>query len=152
MANHKDGPGTFTAENNPGGQPGNRGNPSPPATTQFGKNNPGRPAGSKSRTTLGKEFVAKEGTTAEERPLAFFLNMQHGQPFQFLEWDAAKGAAVEKTYYPTVADMKWGAAMAAPYMHPKLANIEHTGNVNVVHEDFVEKLLNEENGGDATRH
>lgn len=139
------------------GNPGNEGNPNPSPETRFKEGNAGRPAGSKNRATMAANVVEKLHLEAEERPLAFFIRMMRGDPFQFLlrvppkDRDKPNVVVVKRWYYPTPEDMKWGAAMAAPFLHPKLANIEHTGNVKVKHEEFIDKLIEEEEQG-ATRH
>lgn len=141
---------SFTSQQNPGGQPGNRGNTNPEGN-RFTKGNAGGVPGRVNRTTIGREFAVKEGITDKERPLAFFIAMMKGNPFKVRKINPADGKVIEVDYYPTIEDMRWGAAMAAPYMHPKLANIEHTGDVTVRHEDFIGRLM-EEDDGDAVRH
>jgi len=141
---------SFTSQNNPGGKLGNRGNPNPEGN-KFGKGNAGGVPGRVNKRTIGNEFVAKEGLTEKERPLAFFIAMMIGKPFIVKKLNPADGSMLETTYHPTIDDMKWGAAMAAPYMHPKLANIQHTGNVTHTHEDWLERMLAED-GGDTVRH
>lgn len=37
-------------------------------------------------------------------------------------------------------DKRWAAQTAAPYVHPKLAAVEHSGDVTVRHEDAIEDL------------
>lgn len=140
---------TWTAGVDNGGTIGNRGNPDPP--NKFGKGNPGRPKGCKNRTQIGAEFVAKEGLTDKERPLSFFVAMMKGEPFKVRKVNPADGKIMETEYFPTLEDMKWGAAMAAPYMHPKLANIQHSGDVTLTHENFLDQL-DEDDAGDSVRH
>lgn len=120
---------------------GNSGNPNPTPRLE----NLGRPKGVRNKTAIGATTVEKMELRPDERPLAFFLRMMKGDPFQVREM-GPEGKLIEKTIHPTFADMKWGAAMAAPYMHPKLANIEHSGNVTTRHEDFIDKLAQEDNG------
>lgn len=38
----------------------------------------------------------------------------------------------------------WAAAAAAPYLHPKLAAIEHSGNVQLTHEQALAELARED--------
>lgn len=38
------------------------------------------------------------------------------------------------------AERKWAAEKAAPYLHPRLATVEHDGAVAVRHEDALEDL------------
>jgi hypothetical protein len=38
----------------------------------------------------------------------------------------------------------WAAEKAAPYVHPKLAAIEHSGNVTVSHEAALDELDNDD--------
>lgn len=40
----------------------------------------------------------------------------------------------------SAADKKWAAEKAAPYMHPRLAAVEHSGDVTVRHEDALNEL------------
>lgn len=131
-------------------------NPNPSPATRFKEDNAGRPEGSRNKLSLGKSVAHKEGLTKDEVPLAFFLKMQSGKPFQIRvrrpgrDRENPRDKIALVWYYPSIEDMKWGAAMAAPYMHPKLANIEHSGNVSVKHEDFIDKLINEDDGNVTT--
>ena len=38
------------------------------------------------------------------------------------------------------AERKWAAEKAAPYLHPRLASVEHGGAVTLRHEDALEAL------------
>lgn len=142
-------PTTWKPGVNNGGAVGNRGNANPP--NQFGAGNPGRPKGCKNRTDIGKAYMAESHASDELKPLEFFMRMANGKPFKVRKINPADGKAIEVEYLPTFEDMKWGAAMAAPYMHPKLANIQHTGDVTVTHESFLDQLA-QEDGGDTIRH
>lgn len=37
-------------------------------------------------------------------------------------------------------DKKWAAAQAAPYVHPKLAAVEHSGELTLNHETALDEL------------
>lgn len=69
----------------------------------------GRKPGSPNKATAAREAEVKaSGLT----PLDFMLNM--------LRDEDAKPA-----------DRMWAAEKAAPYVHPKLANVEHSGGIDV---------------------
>jgi hypothetical protein len=38
----------------------------------------------------------------------------------------------------------WAAKEAAPYLHPKIASIEHSGNVQLTHEQALQQLAEED--------
>lgn len=40
----------------------------------------------------------------------------------------------------TAENRAWAAEKAAPYVHPKLANVEMNATVNISHEDALEQL------------
>ena len=52
-------------------------------------------------------------------PLEFMLACMRGEKIKL---KGSKGH-----FYPSFEDMKWGAAAAAPYVHPRLASVQHTG-------------------------
>ncbi len=69
----------------------------------------GRPAGSvTSRTREIADKAAKEGLT----PLEYMLS-------------------VLRDVTADAKDRMWAAEKAAPYVHPKLANVEHSGGIDV---------------------
>ena len=80
-----------------------------PRGSQPGERRGGRKAGTPNqRTTLGRELIVKalaEGTT----PLEYMLRV--------LRDDKA-----------SPADRRWAAQHAAPYVHPRLNAIEHSGD------------------------
>lgn len=65
----------------------------------------GRPPGSKNKASVERE---REIRASGLVPLDFMLEVlrDEGKPFE---------------------DRKWAAEKAAPYIHPKLANVQHTG-------------------------
>lgn len=78
----------------------------------------GRKAGS--ATTKTREVAdkaASEGLT----PLEYMLTMLRNE-----------GASQ--------ADRMWAAEKAAPYVHPKLAAVEHSGGLTFTHEDALDEL------------
>ena len=40
----------------------------------------------------------------------------------------------------SIADRKWAAEKAAPYLHPRLQTVEHGGEVTLRHEDALKDL------------
>jgi hypothetical protein len=104
----------------------------------------GRKPGSKNLRTLAREALLASEAAKGMTPLEFGLTILRGEAIPIQEIDGSTGEVVEKLYIPTFKDRQWAAEMTAPYMHPKLANIEHTGNVAVRHEDFIERLMKEE--------
>lgn len=75
----------------------------------------GRPKGSPNKATQARQAaIAASGVT----PLEFMLNIMRGE--------APEGADVAQRI--AWESMRFEAAKAAaPYVHPKLANVEHTG-------------------------
>ena len=77
---------------------------------------------------------------------------------------AAKAAAVQASgltpleYMLTVlrdeqaspGDRQWAAEKAAPYVHPRLAAVEHSGNMTFTHEDALAELDDEPRKGDPS--
>lgn len=104
----------------------------------------GRKPGSKNRRTLASQALLASEAAKGMSPLEFGLRILRGEAISMREVDASTGEVEEKLYRPTFKDRQWAAEMTAPYMHPKLANIEHGGNVAVRHEDFVERLMKED--------
>ena len=93
----------------------------------------GRPKGAKSKTPLEREArLAASGML----PLDFFLAMMRDKEIRI----------GEETYQPTMADRQWGAEKAAPYIHPKLAAVKHSGGLAVRHENWVEQLQEPDDG------
>ena len=75
----------------------------------------GRPKGARSKTTLEREAkLAASGML----PLDFFLAMLRDETIK----------VGGKDYEPTMADRMWAAEKAAPYIHPKLASLRHSGD------------------------
>lgn len=80
-----------------------------PGRPKGGPKTGGRQKGSTNKATAAREAEVKaSGLT----PLDFMLNM--------LRDENAKPA-----------DRMWAAEKAAPYVHPKLANVEHSGGIDV---------------------
>lgn len=132
-------------------------NPNPSPETRFGEGNAGRPAGSLNVYSKKRAEAAARmaGLNAEQFPLHMMLKVMNGEPFPYyvrIPGDQRKNKRVVRWYYPTPEDMLRAARDAAPYMHPKLANIEHSGNVAVKHEDFIDRLIAEENGANTIEH
>ena len=88
---------------------------------RFAKGNrggPGRPKGSLDRRTREiAERAAQEGVT----PLEYMLKILRDP-------DSSR------------EDKMWAAEKAAPYCHPKLASVEHAGDVTFRHEDALKEL------------
>lgn len=82
----------------------------------------GRPKGSTNQATKAKQeaILAAIGGKAET-PLQYMLRVMND----------------DKAEMPRRDDM---ARAAAPYIHPKQATIEHTGNVTVTHEGALKAL------------
>lgn len=79
----------------------------------------GRPAGATTkRTREVAERAAEEGLT----PLDFMLNVLRDEDADF-------------------KDRMWAAEKAAPYVHAKLASVEHSGGVDVAPTDSLAALL-----------
>lgn len=104
----------------------------------------GRKLGSKNRRTLASEALLGSESAKGLTPLEFGLKVLRGEQIVMREIDGETGRLIDKTYLPTFADRRWAAEMTAPFMHPKLANIEHTGNVAIHHEDFIARLMEED--------
>ncbi len=88
------------------------------AQFQKGKsgNKNGRPKGAKNKASAAREAQIKaSGLT----PLDFMIKCLHGKQIK------VKGSA--GYFYPTFEDMKWAAAAAAPYVHPKLSAVAVEG-------------------------
>ena len=86
---------------------------------QSGNKN-GRPKGSKNKASAAREVQIKaSGLT----PLDFMIKCLHGEKIKI----KAKAKEPAGHYYPTFGDMKWAAAAAAPYVHPKLATVTVSG-------------------------
>lgn len=47
-------------------------------------------------------------------------------------------------------DRQWAAEKAAPYVHPRLAAVEHSGNMTFTHEDALAELDDEPRKGDPS--
>lgn len=103
-----------------------------PVGRRFKKGQGGRPKGTPNKRTRALQLrVAQSG----EMPVEIMLKFARGQPVTYRD-DKGK----RRTYYPSIADIQWGAERAAPYLHARLAAIEHKGDVTHRHEDFIDKL------------
>lgn len=88
------------------------------AQFQKGKsgNKNGRPKRAKNKASAAREAQIKaSGLT----PLDFMIKCLHGKRIK------VKGSTGH--FYPTFKDMKWAAAAAAPYVHPKLSAVAVSG-------------------------
>ena len=78
----------------------------------------GRKKGSKNKATAAREKEIKESGLT---PLDYML--------EILRDDKATGE-----------DRKWAAGQAAPYCHSKLSTVDHSGSLNITHEEALEEL------------
>lgn len=90
---------------------------------------PGRPKGSKNKATVEREALAAEAIAAAKKtgisPLETLLTVMRGGP-------AAK----------KISDRMYAAAVAAaPYCHPRLAAVEHSGSIQVEPEALTDAEL-----------
>jgi hypothetical protein len=104
----------------------------------------GRKPGSRNRQTLACHALLASEAAKGMTPLEFGLRILRGETISMRGLDEGTGEVVERLYSPTFKDRQWAAEMTAPYIHPELANIAHSGNVAVRHEDFIEQLMKEE--------
>lgn len=89
------------------------------------KNKGGRPKGSRNKRTLLREAALAQRNQ--------FLSSTSSDPLSFLI------AAMRNEELPI--DKRLQAARdAAPYLHPKLAAIEHSGTIATAHEDALDEL------------
>lgn len=111
-----------------------------------------RPKGSKSKTTLLREAQAEEtlkkALALGITPLEYMLGVMRAVPKPFIEpvkWageslgDFHKRSAALRDAYDEYVERHEGTRMeaaknAAPYVHPKLAQIEHKGDMKHAHE------------------
>ena len=85
----------------------------------------GRPNGSKNKASAAREKkIAASGLT----PLEFMLKCMRGEKIRVEGSSGSKLPRSQGYMYPNFEDMKWGAAGAAPYVHPRLASVQHTGD------------------------
>ncbi len=78
----------------------------------------GRKAGSPNKANARREAEVKaSGLT----PLDFMLNMLRNED-------------------ETPANRQWAAEKAAPFVHPKLAAVEHSGGMTFTHEEALDEL------------
>ncbi len=80
----------------------------------------GRPKGSPDKIKREKE-IAASGLT----PLDYMLS-------------------VLRDSKATPENRKWAAGAAAPYCHPRLSSVDHTGALNLKHEDVTPEQVREE--------
>jgi hypothetical protein len=82
--------------------------------------------------------VAIEAAHEGETPVEFMLRLMRteppAKPDSMTEWDYTR---LVKEHNEMRADM---AKSAAPYVHPKLAAVEHSGAVDTRHEDALKEL------------
>lgn len=103
---------------------------------------PGRTKGQKNRSTIEAEMVAKERLEAAKAagitPLEFMLSVMREEP------EPKKPEEEPAEYMARIIHLREvrmdAAKAAAPYCHPKLANIEVSGNVAISHEDALDDL------------
>ena len=88
-----------------------------------GGSKPGERRGGRQKGTRNKATAAREAEIAASglTPLDFMLNLLR-----------------DKNSSPE--DRKWAASTAAPYVHPRLAAVEHSGDMTIKHEDWLDKL------------
>lgn len=87
----------------------------------------GRGKGTPNKRTQAKQQAPARGET----PLQFFEKMMAGEKFKLAngEW-----------YEPTVEDMRWAAAQAAPYRHPRLSAVRVSDSQGKSHEEWLKEI------------
>lgn len=96
-----------------------------------GKKTGGRQKGSKNKTTREREEFAREAAAAAQKagetPLEYMLRVMRD--------DAAPTARRDAM-----------AVAAAAYVHPRLATVEHSGEMTLNHEQALDELERKANG------